>query len=374
MRIGIDARMYGPTVGGGGLGRYVEQLVNRLPSIDSSNRYVLFVKTGVDVPTSEYKTIETNIHWYTFAEQLFLAPLIDREQLDLVHFPHWNVPIFLKTPYVVTIHDLILLEQPKSAHATTRNPLVYAIKHAVYKHALRRTIRRAKHIIAVSQYTKDAILKHVPKTDPAKISVVYEGLTDLNPFPERYNWAETTPAPKPPYLLSIGNSYPHKNLPRLIQAFEQLAPLFPDLRLVLAGRRDVFFDRIEEQITASPVSHRIDHIANPSDQDLAKLFTKATLYVFPSLSEGFGLPPLEAMQFNVPVVSSKTTCLPEILGDAAVYMDPTSVEDMAYVITSVLKDPLQQEDLRKKGHQCIKRYDWNHMTRSVVDVYTHCAH
>ncbi len=374
MRIGIDARMYGPNVGGGGLGRYVEQLVRRLPQVDQTNRYVLFGGAGGRGPASGFEKIETDIHWYTLKEQLLLGPFIDREHLDLVHFPHWNVPLNLKTPFIVTIHDLILLEQPRSARATTRHPLVYAIKHWAYKIVLRHAIEKSRRIIAVSEYTKSAILKWFPNTNSAKISVVLEGLTDLQTLPPSLPHSLTPSLPDSnPYLLTIGNSYPHKNLPRLIHAFEKLALVFPDLRLVLAGRRDVFFNRVDELITASTARDRIDHIADPGDSDLASLYKHAALFVFPSLCEGFGLPPLEAMKFRVPVVSSGATCLPEILGDAAVYFNPESVEDMANAIENLLNDPNKQNVLRKKGFEQIKRYDWNRMTMRIVDIYNNCA-
>ncbi len=370
MKVGIDARMFGPSAGGGGLGRYVEQFVTRLPDVDKQNHYVLFTKTNVE---SSLEQVRADIHWYTFKEQLFLGRLIDKQNLDLVHFPHWNVPIFLKTPFVVTIHDLILLEQPKSAVATTRNPLFYTIKYWAYKLALWNAITRSKRIITVSEYTKQAILKYFPKIDAEKITVIYEGLTDLGIRSGHGDRAGIKPALTIPYLLSVGNSYPHKNLPRLIQAFEQIAPLFPDLRLVVAGRKDVFFDRLDQLIHASPFAHRIDHTPNPTDHDLASLYTNASLFVFPSLSEGFGLPPLEAMQFQVPVVSSNATCLPEILGDAAVYFNPESVDAMARAITDLLNNPGKQAELRKKGLEQIKRYDWNTMTRQIVSLYTHCV-
>lgn len=385
MKIGIDARMYGPNVGGGGLGRYVEQFVNKLPEVDQENRYVLFVKNkdqkheinaftaSENHPESDqrFRCIQTDIHWYTLKEQIALGPLIDKQNLDLVHFPHWNVPLNMKTPFVVTIHDLILLEQPKSARATTRNLLFYAIKYLAYKIVLRYTIARSKHIIAVSEYTRQSILKHFPKTNPNKITVVHEGLTSLPILP--ISAKELSIDPPGPYLLYVGNSYPHKNLIRLTQAFEQIIPEFPKLRLILAGRTDVFFERMERFISQSPANQYIEQIVNPTDEELSILYAGATLYVFPSLSEGFGLPPLEAMQFNVPVISSNKTSLPEILGDAAHYMNPESTKEMAAAITELLKDTQRQSELRERASTQIQKYDWKRMTQKIVSIYTHCA-
>ena len=372
MQIGIDARMYGPNVGGGGLGRYVEQFVKELPSVDQKNRYVLFVKENggwknkVFAPTIETKQID--IHWYTLKEQLLLAPMMDKAHLDLIHFPHWNVPVGIKTPFVVTIHDLILLSQPHSARATTRNQLVYHLKYQGFKYVLSHAVRASKKIITVSEATKADILKHFPDVSAEKICVIYEGITSL-PRPTE----PPSPWTKAPYLLYVGNAYPHKNLETLLAAFQLLHEKFPDLHLFFAGRADVFSERLQEKIEKMTEHAFIHFVPDPTDERLTELYAKALVYVFPSLIEGFGLPPLEAMSQSVPVAASDIPCLREILGEAAAFFPPNDPEQIAKTIAELVEDKSKREALIFAGKQRIKAYSWKTMTKEIVSVYEQCA-
>lgn len=352
MRIGIDARMSGPNVGGGGLGRYVEQLLKELPSIDTENRYVLF---------------KPDIPWYTLKEQLTLPRIIDREQLDLIHFPHWNVPMFLKTPFVVTIHDLILLNEPRSARATTRHPLVYAIKYYGFRRVLAHAIRASKKIIAVSEATKKDILKFFPYVQENKIVVIYEGVTSLpSLLATRYSSSFLS-------LLYVGNCYPHKNLDTLLRAFDLLHASIPNVHLTLAGREDEFFQRLQKNAQHHLSAPFIHFEKNPTDEKLAKLYRNATAFIFPSRIEGFGLPPLEAMNVNLPVAASDIQSLHEVLGDAAIYFPSTDPTVMAEMLTKLLRDESLRKNLIQKGREQIKRYSWKKMAEETVKVYESCA-
>jgi len=370
MRIGIDARMYGPKVGGGGLGRYVEQLVHELASIDQHNRYVLFLKRDNEPDARLFnERIETrvaDIHWYTLREQLQLGGIIDREQLDLVHFPHWNVPRFLKTPFIVTVHDLILLEEPRSAKATTKHPLVYALKYRGFREVLRHALFTSQHIIAVSEYTKQSILRYFPDVPAGKISVVYEGVTPLGDGKQ----PSTQRSAPNPYLLYVGNAYPHKNLETLLHAFSFFHRLHPKVTLTLAGRDDLFYERLRkecEEIDLPPGAVRF--VMNPSDGDLHDLYVGASVYVFPSRVEGFGLPALEAMQAGVPVAASRAGSLPEILADAATYFDPVDIEDIVHVLEQTLTDATLRATLVARGSQRVKQFSWKTMAEQTLAVY-----
>jgi glycosyltransferase involved in cell wall biosynthesis len=368
MNIGIDARMFGPRVGGGGLGRYVEQLVTQLQATDDTNRYVLFLKKenadACRLTNPRFEKRVADIHWYTLAEQVSLAPIIDREELDLVHFPHWNVPLGLKTPFVVTIHDLILLEEPRSARATTRNQLVYRLKYAAFRRVLAHAVRKSRRIIAVSAYTRDSILKHFPDVDPQKITVVYEGVTALPASPSN------APKPSAPYFLHVGNAYPHKNLESLLHAFSFFHLAHPDVTLVIAGRRDVFFKCLEREADEIGIPRaNLRFVADPSDVKIAELYRNASLYLFPSRIEGFGLPALEAMQEGVPVAAANTSSLPEILGDAAVYFAPDDIEEMVAVMERALADEPLRASLRQKGRERAGRYSWKRAAEETRRVY-----
>lgn len=343
--------MSGPNVGGGGLGRYVEQLLKQLPGVDKKNRYFVF---------------QPKIKWYTLREQLLLPNVIDREHVDLVHFPHWNVPIHLKTPFVVTIHDLILLNEPRSARATTLHPILYAIKYSGFRYVLAHAIRASKKIIAVSYTTKSDILKYFPDVPENKIVVIYEGVT---PLPSSSSWS-SSPFP---YLLYVGNCYPHKNLDTLLDAFDLLHESYPEMHLIFAGRSDEFSKRLEHNAHQHPSAAFIHFEKNPSDERLAELYQNASGYVFPSRIEGFGLPPLEAMSMGVPVAASDTAALREILGHAALYFPSNNPRAMAETLERLLRDDAQKEQLIARGLEQIKRYSWKKMTEETISVYESCA-
>lgn len=372
MKVGIDARMFGPHVGGGGLGRYVEQLVTTLQSLDHKNRYVLFLKPentdACEITNTQFEKRTVDIHWYTLKEQLSLAGRIDAEQLDLVHFPHWNVPMNLKTPFVVTIHDLILLEEPRSARATTRHPLIFALKHAGFRRVISHAVHKSKAIIAVSEYTKNSILKHFPAVDPKKIHVIHEGVTSLAERAMGEKCRLTLPTS--PYFLYVGNAYPHKNLEALLHAFSFFHQIHPEVTLVLAGRSDVFYDRLKQEVDEIDIpADRVKFMHSPTDAELHELYRHASLYLFPSRIEGFGLPPLEAMQEGIPVAAARAGSLPEILGDAAVYFHPDDIEEMVRVMEQTLTDETLRKELTKKGTQQIARYSWNSMGKAILSLY-----
>ncbi|PIT95347.1 hypothetical protein COT96_01495, partial [Candidatus Falkowbacteria bacterium CG10_big_fil_rev_8_21_14_0_10_38_22] len=181
--IGIDARFYGPI--GKGLGRYTQEIVDNIIKLDQANHYVIFLRqenyndfVGTD---KRIKKVLADIEWYGLKEQLIFPWLIWRERLDLMHFPHFNVPIFCPTKFIVTIHDLILIKFP-TLRATTLGPWFYKIKKLAYKIVITMAVRRAKRIIAVSNFTKNDIIQQF-KIKPAKIIVTYEGVKDLTLHP-----------------------------------------------------------------------------------------------------------------------------------------------------------------------------------------------
>lgn len=354
MRIGIDARFYGPTKQKG-LGRYLQKLIQGLENCNSNNEFVIFLRQdnwNEYIPKKEnFKKVLADYPWYSLKEQIFFPFKIKREKVDLMHFPHFNVPVFYSAPFVVTIHDLILKHFP-TRKASTLGPVRYFIKNLGYNFVIKSALKRAGKIIAVSNYTKEDILKYF-KIDSDKIEVIYEGAPQKR---EEKKKQEN-------YLLYVGNAYPHKNLERLILAFEQLD--YPDLKLVLVGQLDYFYQRLKTNIN----SQRIIFTDYVSDEQLAELYQNALIYIFPSLCEGFGLPPLEAMSYGLPVVSSSASCLPEILGKAALYFDPENVNDILEKIKQILDNQSLKKELISAGYQRIKEYDWQKTARQTLEIY-----
>ena len=369
-RIGIDARFYGPV--GKGLGRYTQQIVDDIIKFDLANEYVIFLcRENFNDFKSEnpkVKKILINIKWYGLKEQLLFPFYIWREHLDLVHFPHFNVPVLCPIKFVVTIHDLILIKFP-TRRATTLGPATYALKNFFYKIVISSAVKRARRILAVSEYTKKDIVRQF-KINSNKVIVTYEGVADSF-FGKAYNGEPNGVLSKygivKPYLLYVGNAYPHKNLDGLIRIFSAINKKINSLQLVLVGKEDYFYHRLKK--LAKSFSTKIIFPGYVPDADLKILYSEALVYIFPSFFEGFGLPALEAMAFGLPVASSNKTSLPEILGPAAVYFNPDNKTEMAEKIKLVINDEKLRQDLRARGYEQIKKYSWAECAQKTLEAY-----
>lgn len=373
MRIGIDARLYGPRLAKG-LGRYIQKLIEGLQEIDYQNQYFIFL-TGdnweeCEIKNPNFQKVLAPWRWYTLAEQIQMPRILKKYHLDLVHFPHFNVPFFYRGNFIVTIHDL-LLRKHNSRRASTLGPLKFWFKKRIYLRVIASAIRRAKKIIAVSEFTKSEILKYYPQIGPERIAVTYEGLTDLSSSDIqddkqsllKYNISK-------PYLLYVGNAYPHKNLENLIRAFLKIYKNWPGY-LALVGKKDYFYNRLESWAKglAKDDVGRIIFTDYIPDDDLKKVYSEAELYVFPSLCEGFGLPPLEAINNNLAVVASDIPSLREIVGSGATYFNPYSIDDMTEKIEAVIKNKNLAEDSVKNGKELIKKYNWEEMAKKTLLIY-----
>jgi len=373
--IGIDARFFGPR--GKGLGRYTQKLIEALQELDQQNDYVIFLRqenfNEFYPQNPRFRKVLADWRWYTLAEQIFMPLAIKKEKIDLMHFPHFNVPIFYFGAFVVTIHDLIL-RNFATRRASALGFLKYWLKNFGYRVVIWFALKRAQKIITVSEYVKNDIVKCFG-VNPEKIVVTYEGAPEKSlPFPGfKHKLKEFGIAKR--YLLYVGNAYPHKNLERLIGAFEILIDDFKkDLQLVLVGEEDYFYQRLQEEASTSilrriEAADRVIYTDFVSDENLWTLYQNSALYVFPSLCEGFGLPPLEAMSHGVPVAASKATCLPEILGEAAVYFDPMNPHDIAEKINQVLSDENLSRTLVRGGFEQIKKYSWRKMGEETLKIY-----
>ena len=381
-RIGIDARFYGPL--GKGLGRYVQEIVDNILKIDLENEYVIFLsRENFDEFVStepRVKKIAVKARWYSLSEQFELPFLIWREKINLMHFPHFNVPILAPCKFVVTIHDLILTKFP-TIRATTLSPALYKIKNLFYQIVISLAVHRAKKVIAVSEFTKKDIVDKF-KIDPKKIIVTYEGVANLahgndSLFVKKLDDSQTLLSYNivDNFILYVGNAYPHKNLEGLLEVFAEFHHKYPLLRLVLVGKEDYFYKRLkltaatlnlwDENVVESPVIFT----GYVPDIELDVLYRRALFYIFPSLYEGFGLPALEAMAKSCPVASSNQASLPEILGDASLYFNPNDKADMFMKIDKLYNDPDLREVLIKKGHRQVKKYNWWECSRETLEVY-----
>lgn len=365
MRIGIDCRMIKAT----GIGRYTYNLVKELSEIDSANEYILFLTkedlNSFDFETKKFKKVLANFCWYGAKEQISFPPLLKSFNLDLVHFPHFNVPIFYKGNYIVTIHDLTL-HRYKTVRASTKSALTYEAKHFFYKKIIKKAMKNSLKILVPSNFTKRDLIETF-KIPEEKIIVIYEGgpskeLLKKNPHKRVLENLKV----KKPFILYVGNAYPHKNLEVLIESLRYLPD---DLSLVFVGKIDEFYKKIKDKVVRNNLQGKVKFTDFVADEELSFLYKNSAVYVFPSLNEGFGLPSLEAMSFGLPVVSSNFSCLPEILGEAALYFDPRDSREIAKKINLVLKNDKLRNELALKGYRQIKKYSWSKMVRDTLKVY-----
>jgi glycosyltransferase involved in cell wall biosynthesis len=364
MIIGIDARMLGPKCGG--LGRYVEQLISHLLKLDTNDQYVLFLKKDnwdLVEENTRVKKVLTDIHWYGWKEQTKFVSIIKKEKIDLMHFPHWNVPLLYNRPFVVTIHDLLLMHYPTRA-ASKLGPVLYWIKQLAYKLTLKLAAKKAKHIIVPSEYTKQDVVETLGVASE-KISVTYEA-----PFSVIASEAKKSKYDDKKYILYVGVAYPHKNLEGLLESWKKFQTYEKNYELILVGKKNFFYERIQEKIDNDEINN-VRLTGFVSDEELHELYAGASLYVFPSLYEGFGLPPLEAMQHGIPVVSSNRTCMPEILGEGALYADPENHDQFADAMYRALTDEDVRFELKSKAREELKRFSWADLARKTSAIYRH---
>lgn len=372
MKIGIDARFFGPF--GKGLGRYTQKLIEYLEKIDLKNQYIIYLRRenfdDYQPQAPNFQKKLADVPWYTLKEQIEMPKILKKEKFDLVHFPHFNVPYFYKQPYIVTIHDVIITNHP-TTKATTLGPVLYKIKQFAYRRVITRAVTRAKKVITVSGYSKSEIVRHF-KIPAEKIVVTYEA-SDFNKDVcslEDPKYLLDKFKIQPHYWLYVGNAYPHKNLELLVKTWKKLIQVdnFQNA-LVLVGKPDYFYNRVQELVNKYGLQKQIIFPGFVDDAELCLLYQQAVGYIFPSLCEGFGLPPLEAASQGLPVLSSSASCLPEVLGQAALYFDPYSVDDIAKMVKKVTADPELQKEMREHGLLQVKKYSWQKMAEETKVVY-----
>lgn len=353
----IDAREYTTSTG-----RYMFRLLQYLEKIDHDHDYSIMLKPHdlavYEFSNPRFKKVPCPYKEFTFQEQLGLLRLINSLKPDLVHFGKDHQPVLYRGKVVTTMHDL----------TTTRfrNPakswLFYAIKQPVYRAVIRIVAHKSTAIITPTKFVKDDIVR-VTRCNPDKISVTLES---ADPIAEPAEALKRLQGKK--FIMYVGRPQPHKNLARLIEAFGILQQNHPDLLLVLAGKKDALYSRYESQVIQEGIKNVV-FTGFISDGQLRWLYEHTSAYVVPSLSEGFGLPGLEAMLHGAPVVSSNATCLPEVYGEAAHYFDPLDTADIAQKISEVLAQPSLQKSLTQKGAHQAAKYSWRRMAEQTLEVY-----
>jgi glycosyltransferase involved in cell wall biosynthesis len=371
LHIVIDARR----IRDFGIGTYIRSLIHALGGIDRTSRYTIVSNSA---GMSELKGLPENFNTAIYARRdhstldhlafpIFLRGLSP----DLVHIPLNRVPILMIRPYVVTVHDManIFFEKETSS-----------IRMQLRRFRFRRGLKRADRVIAVSEATKRDV-ENVMGIPPARIRRVYNapdpGFFERAP---RGNGVEQDKILERyqinyPYILYAGAIRRHKNIPRLVEAFavvrDQLAghPLYQDLRLVIIGDNISRYPAVRQAVIKSRVENAVRFLGFVPFDTLRCFYESAAAFVFPSRYEGFGLPPLEAMACGAPVVASNVSSLPEVVGEAAVQINPENVFDIARGIREVLLDEELRARLIRRGREQAARFSWNWTARQVLEIY-----
>lgn len=365
LRIVIDGRMYSES----GIGRYIKNLIENLQALDQTNEYFVLLTAEnfntLEFHSTRFNKVITDFRWYGIAEQVKLFGLLKSLKADLVHFPHFNVPIFYQGKFVVTIHDLIH-QHFSMKRATTHGPIIYKIKQIGYRLVFKNALKKSLKILVPSNFVKDQLVKDW-QINPEKIVVTPEAvennIVDLSKksntkILDKFNIRK-------PYIFYVGNAHPHKNVEGLIKVFKDLSQRHPDLSLVLAGHDHYFWQKIKKEYQHS----NLIFTGFVSDEQLVALYKNAVCFVMPSFEEGFGIPLLEAMSCFCPVVSSNAGSLKEVGGNAAIYFDPYNKEDMESKISMVLESASIRKDLILKGRARVKNFSWQKLTEQTLEVY-----
>lgn len=362
----IDARLYGPKHTG--IGRYTKNLLLALTKLPDFGKYnftlIIYPELKPEIEKDlgdKFKIITTNIRHYSVKEQLFLPFLLYKLKPDLVHFTHFNKPIFYFGKSLVTIHDLIK-HFFKGRLSTTKNTSIYWIKHFFYI-LLTNIVIKTNTIIVPSNYWRDYIIKKF-KISPKKITTTYEAVDPI--FLEKTSQKNGNQKLKTGnYIIYTGNLYPHKNIEIIIEALKKI----PHISLKIICSRNYFTQRIEQILKKYKMSHQVDFLGYLPDSDLKQLYHQALALVHPSLMEGFSLTGLEAMALDCPVISSNSTCLPEIYQNSVLYFNPRKSDELVSQIKALQNNPKLRTKLINLGHQQVAKYSWHKTAQQTLSVY-----
>lgn len=367
MKIGIDARMYG--IHFTGIGRYSYELIQHLAEPDQTNEYFVFLRKEAfrefEPPNSRFHKVLAEYQHYSFGEQIGFLRLLNSYQLDLMHFTHFNAPIFYRRPFIVTIHDLTLTFYPGKKMNTW-------LHRMAYHWTIRSVTKHARRIIAVSNHTKQDLIK-VLGVPEDKIEMIYHGVSP------QFSGSAATLRPElmqklglaRPFFLYTGVWREHKNVVGMIKAFADFNREHgQQYDLVITGKTNPTYHEIPDTVRQLNLRPHVHLVGIVSEPDLQALYQNAIAYVFPSFYEGFGFPPLEAMQAGTPVLASSLSAVPEVCGEGnALYFDPHSIDDMKAKMRQIASDASLRQKLTDRGRERVKLFKWEETVKKTLNLY-----
>lgn len=370
MKIAIDARTYSWT----GIGRYTRNLLNEFSRLDHAHRFTVLMRSEdaqklTDDDRWQKQPERFMIHivegsYYSWREQVIFWRQIARLPVDLTHFTHFNVPLLFRRPFVVTIHDITRFIFP----GQVQRGLIHQL---VYEYIFQQTLARAQAAICVSQTTADE-LTHLPVRVPALAPVIYEGVESSFFAPissnDRHQLRQVLKTTAP-YLLFVGVWMSHKNLNRLLEAFAQIRARYPELHLVITGTAHPGYLEVSDIAAHYGVAQAI-HLPGFIDHALLPaLYAESKVFLFPSLYEGFGLPPLEAAACGTPVIASNVASIPEIMDGAATLINPEYTADMVNAVERILSDEAWRRQRTVRAREHVQQFTWKSCAQKTIELY-----
>jgi glycosyltransferase involved in cell wall biosynthesis len=368
MRVGVDARlMYHQPAG---ISRYTWHLLQALAELDKDDEFIVFQHRNhrtplIQQPNFRRATLFAPAHHRL--EQYALAVELYRYPLDLLHSTDFIPPLYSPCKTVITVHDLAFVHYPH--FLTTESAAYYGL--------IDRAVMRADHIIVPSEHTKTDLIAQMGVAAD-KVSVIYEAANpSFGPLPRDEARAAVAAKYKlpPHFILFVGTIEPRKNVNGLLQAFAYLRNKYdvPDVGLVIAGSKGWLYDETLEMVKSLGLEQSTYFLGRVPDEDLQKLYVAARCHIHPAHYEGFGLPPLEAMACGTPTIVSNVSSLPEVVGDAAILVNPGDTEEIAVALHRLLTDDALHAELREKGLQRAKIFSWDKAATRTLDIYRQVA-
>jgi glycosyltransferase involved in cell wall biosynthesis len=351
MKIGIDVQTTKgqPT----GFGFYVNNLVNALKNVADDDKLVTYS------PSEEHDLSTPQRFWW---DQVTLPSMAYHSKLDIFHQPAFSVPVFYKGLNVVTIHDVISM---------LRGDIPF-FSRQYYAKWMPFSYKYADHVITISEHSKKDIIEHL-NIAPEQITVIYEAVDDT--YKNKVSIGQIDSVLKKykitgPYILNVGTINPRKNLEFLVRVFAEVKHRNKsNHKLVLTGKKGWHYDQLFELVKDLKLSDEVIFTGYVDEPDKPALYHGATLFAFPSLYEGFGLPPLEAMTCGVPTISSNVSSLPEVIGNGGISLSPNDEEAWVKSIILLLNSGIEREKLIKLGHIQAAKFSWEKCAKETLDVY-----
>ncbi len=361
-RIGIDARLYFQT----GVGVYLRNFLHYLQELAPKDTefYIYVLERDADqihFKTNQFIKREVRTLWHTFDEQTSFYSVLQNDKLDLMHFTYFSYPVLYTRPFIATVHDITPLVH-KTGRASTLSPFLYEIKHAAFKYVLGQQVKNAKRIITPTDSVKKQLFEIYGVQYMEKITPVFEGVNyELMNAKENISLKKDFPKR---FFLYVGNFYPHKNVGALVAAYKSLKT---DTELILVGPTNYFSDKLKEEIAAEGIKNiRFYHTGKV--EDLVFFYKNALALVNPSISEGFGLPLVEAAYFNLPIIASNLDVFKELFGEEYIYFDPKDVKSIAGKLEKFIEYS-KSKNPKVNYSTLLKNYSFEKMTREIADIY-----